>query len=84
MDITTWLGLIAGTLTTVSFFPQLYQAWKSKSTKDISLAMYSVFCAGILLWLIYGLLINSLPVILANIMTLIFALTILILKLKYR
>jgi MtN3 and saliva related transmembrane protein len=84
MDGTTLLGLLAGTLTTVSFFPQLYQAWKSRSTKDISLVMYLAFCAGILLWLIYGLLIGSLPVILANAVTLALTLLILLLKLKYR
>ena len=84
MDGITILGLLAGTLTTASFFPQLYQAWKSRSTKDISLTMYLAFSSGILLWLIYGLLIGSLPVILANAVTLVFACLILMLKLKYR
>jgi MtN3 and saliva related transmembrane protein len=84
MDGRTLIGLLAGTLTTASFFPQLYQAWKSRSTKDISLVMYLAFCSGILLWLIYGLMIGSLPVILANAVTLVFTILILILKLKYR
>lgn len=84
MDGRTLIGLLAGTLTTASFFPQLYQAWKSRSTKDISLVMYLAFCSGILLWLIYGLMIGSLPVILANAVTLVFTIMILILKLKYR
>jgi MtN3 and saliva related transmembrane protein len=84
MDGKTLIGLLAGTLTTASFFPQLYQAWKSRSTKDISLVMYLAFCSGILLWLIYGLMIGSLPVILANAVTLVFTIMILILKLKYR
>ena len=84
MDGIMLLGLAAGTLTTISFFPQLVQAWKSKSTKDISLGMYIAFCCGILLWLIYGLLIGSVPVIAANAVTLVFTCLILILKLKYR
>ena len=84
MDSITILGLVAGSLTTISFFPQLYKAWKSHSTKDISLVMYLAFCAGILLWLIYGLLISSIPVIAANAVTLVFTFLILLLKLKYR
>lgn len=84
MDAVTWLGLAAGTLTTAAFFPQFFKVWKSRSTKDISLAMYIVICSGILLWLIYGLLIGSLPVILANAVTLIIASLILLLKIRYR
>jgi MtN3 and saliva related transmembrane protein len=83
MDSVTLLGLAAGTLTTVSFFPQLIKTWKSRSTKDISLGMYVAFCSGILLWLIYGLLIDSVPVIAANAVTLVIACLILFLKLKH-
>jgi MtN3 and saliva related transmembrane protein len=84
MDNTTILGLLAGTLTSAAFFPQLLQAWRTKSVKDVSLAMYIVFCLGITLWLIYGVLVNSLPVILANIVTLSMAAAILYLKIRYR
>ena len=84
MDNITILGLVAGTLTTVAFVPQLYQAWKTRSTKDVSLLMYVVISTGILLWLIYGLLIGSLPVILANVVTFAIALLILALKIRYR
>jgi len=84
MNPTTLLGLIAGTCTTAAFLPQLLKIWKTKSTRDISLLMYVVICTGILLWLIYGIIIGSLPVILANAVTLVIAAMILILKIKYR
>jgi MtN3 and saliva related transmembrane protein len=84
MEGVTIIGLLAGALTTVAFFPQLFKTWRTKSTKDVSLLMYAVFCAGILLWLIYGIFINSLPVILANAVTFVLALCILALKIRYR
>lgn len=78
------LGLVAGALTTVSFLPQLAKAWRTRSTKDISLTMYVVITTGVLLWLIYGMFIESYPVILANAVTLIIAALILALKIKHR
>jgi MtN3 and saliva related transmembrane protein len=83
MTYTTLLGLIAGTCTTFAFLPQLLKIWKTKSTGDISLWMYVVICTGILLWLIYGIMIGSLPVVLANSVTLVIAAMILIMKIKY-
>ncbi len=84
MTLTTFLGLIAGTCTTAAFLPQLLKIRKTKSTHDISLWMYVVICTGILLWLIYGIMIGSVPVILANAVTLVIAAMILLLKIKYR
>ena len=84
MDGITILGIIAGVLTSSAFFPQLLKAWRTKSTGDVSLWMYVIACTGILLWLIYGLIINSLPLILANAFTLVIAAAILALKIKYR
>jgi MtN3 and saliva related transmembrane protein len=83
MDKITLLGLIAGTLTTAAFLPQLIKVWKSRSTRDISLPMYVVFCTGILLWLIFGVCTGSLPVIAANAATLLIAITILVLKIRF-
>jgi MtN3 and saliva related transmembrane protein len=77
------LGLLAGTFTTISFLPQVIKIWRTKSVKDISLAMFSIFSIGVFLWLIYGLFIDSLPVILANSVTLVLASTILVFKFKY-
>jgi MtN3 and saliva related transmembrane protein len=84
MDSTTLLGLVAGSLTTAAFLPQLVKVLKSRSTKDISLLMYIVICTGILLWLIYGVIIGSLPVITANAVTLLIASAILALKIRFR
>ncbi len=77
------LGLTAGTLTTVAFIPQLAKAWKSRSTGDLSWGMVTIFSTGVLLWLIYGIWIDSLPVILANAVTLLLQLGIVTLKIKY-
>lgn len=84
MDFITILGLIAGTLTTIAFLPQLFKTWKSKSAKDVSLETLAIFSFGVLLWLIYGIYLQALPIILANSLTLIFNLIILGLKIKYR
>jgi len=84
MDNATILGLLAGACTTIAFFPQLIKTWKSKSTKDVSLHMYIVFCIGIVLWLLYGLMIHSTPVIIANAVTLVIASMILLMKIRYR
>jgi MtN3 and saliva related transmembrane protein len=77
------LGLIAGTLTTISFLPQLVKIVKNKSAKDVSLLMFLIFTLGILLWLVYGILTLTLAIIIANSVTIILALSILILKIKY-
>lgn len=83
MDITTLTGLAAGTFTTISFLPQVIKAWKSKSTKDISVGMYIVLAAGLLLWVFYGFAINSTPIIATNAVGLILSLVVLVLKIKY-
>jgi MtN3 and saliva related transmembrane protein len=77
------IGLLAGTLTTLSFLPQVVKAARTKETKDLSLSMYIVLATGIFLWTIYGILIEALPVILANGISFILAAIVLILKIKY-
>ena len=77
------LGIVAGTLTTISFLPQLVKIVKNKSAKDVSLLMFLVFTLGILLWLVYGILTLTLAIIIANSITIVLALSILILKVKY-
>lgn len=83
MDMMTGLGLLAGTLTTVAFVPQVIRTWKSKSAKDLSLAMLGTFTAGVVCWMVYGVMIDSLPIILANSITFLLAGTNVILKLVY-
>lgn len=84
MESTTILGFIGGVLTTVSFFPQVIKTWETRSTKDFSLGMLVLLCAGLLVWTIYGFLINSLPIVLTNAISLILSLIILALKLKHK
>ena len=60
------LGMIAGLLTTFAYLPQVFKTWKTKSVNDISLLMLLTLGTGVFLWFVYGVLINSLPVILAN------------------
>ena len=79
----TWVGMAAAFCTTVAFLPQVIRIWKTRSTKDISLGMFSIFSSGIVLWLIYGFLIGDLPVILSNAATLALTLIILGFKLRY-
>ncbi len=83
MDWLTALGLLAGTLTTIAFLPQVMKTWQSKSAKDVSFGMLIIFCLGVFLWLVYGMYIHSLPIILANLVTLILNLIILRLKIRY-
>ncbi len=84
MDFMEIIGLVAASLTTSAFVPQVYKALRDKSTADISLTMYIVLLAGLLLWIIYGVYLNSLAIILANVITGILALIMLILKLKHK
>ncbi len=84
MDLFTIIGLMAATCTTISFLPQAIKTIRTKQTKDLSLAMYSILTIGIFLWLVYGIVIKDLPLIIANVITLLFTSTILILKIKHK
>ena len=78
-----WLGYVAAVLTTGSFIPQAVMTIRSRDTRGISRGMYIIFTVGVALWLAYGIYIGSWPMILANIVTLCLAGTILALKLRY-
>lgn len=84
MNTIQLLGLAAGMLTTIAFLPQVIKTWKSRSAKDLSLGMFSLFCAGVVLWLTYGILVRDIPVIAANFMTLVLASTLLFFKLRFK
>ena len=75
---------MAAILTTVAFFPQVIKVYKTQNTQSISLSMYIVFSIGILLWLVYGFYLNSLPMIIANTITLVSSIYILYMKLKHK
>ena len=83
MGITDSIGSAAATLTTISFIPQAWKVWRSRHTADISLGMYSLFTLGVALWLWYGLLMESWPIIAANSITLLLAGAVLVMKLKF-
>jgi len=77
------IGFIAGALVLVSFVPQVMKSWKTKKTGDLSLVMYVCMIAGLCLWLIYGILLRDMPIITANGLALLLALSILILKIRH-
>lgn len=79
----TALGLAAGSLTTFAFLPQVIKTWRSRSTADISLAMFLVLVSGTIMWLIYGLAIRDVPLITANIIAVALQGAILVFKLRY-
>jgi len=83
MENITLLGSLAGFFTTAAFVPQVWKTWKTKSASDLSLAMFSVFSLGVLCWLIYGIMIAQTPIIFWNSVTLILALALLVMKLKF-
>lgn len=80
----TILGFLAGTLTTLSFLPQVHKAYSTKSCGDLSYGMLLAFGSGVALWLVYGLLLNAAPIIVANVVTLALILVLLFLKKRYR
>lgn len=82
MDYINIIGFIGGGCTTISFIPQVVLVLKTKSTKDISLMMYSIFVFGISLWLLYGILSGALPVVIPNLITFVLAGSILFMKIK--
>lgn len=84
MSGVTLLGYFAGLLTTTAFIPQVIKTWKAKSANDLSLLMFSIFTAGVLCWLAYGILLNEGPIIIWNIITLVLTGAILGMKLVFK
>ena len=83
MNLTDLIGSAAAFLTTTSFLPQAWQSFRTRDVSGVSLSMYSVFTAGVALWLAYGLLLGSWPMVIANTITLGLAVAILCMKLLY-
>lgn len=77
------IGSLAAFLTTASFVPQALHTFQTKDVKGISLGMYSAFTAGVALWLVYGILLEAWPIIIANVITTSLAASILVMKLRY-
>jgi MtN3 and saliva related transmembrane protein len=78
------LGLVAGTITSITFLPQVVKIWQTKSAKDLSLLMLLLLMLGVILWLAYGLLVNDAAIIYTNSMVLGMSLVMLFFKLKYK
>ncbi len=83
MNHTEWIGYAAASLTTASFVPQAWLTFKTRDVSGVSLGMYSAFTLGIALWLAYGLLIEAWPVVIANIITLLLAASILVMRKRF-
>ena len=77
------IGSVAAVLTTASFIPQAWHSFKTRDVSGISLVMYSVFTLGVALWLLYGVLLQSWPLMIANSITLVLAVAILGMKLRF-
>ncbi len=84
MDSITVLGLIGGTFTTASFFPQVLKTVKTRSTKDVSTGMFVLLSVGISFWIAYGVKIGSVPVVAANSISLVMTLAMLGMKVIYK
>ena len=84
LQLAETIGYIAATLTTASFVPQAWHTFRTKDVRGISLGMYSAFTVGIALWLAYGWMLSSWPIVIANTITLVLASLILVMKLRYR
>lgn len=83
MNLIDGIGFAAGFLTTLAFLPQALLTWRQKSAQGVSLGMYAIFTTGVALWMAYGLLIGSWPVLITNGITLMLALFILVMKLRF-
>lgn len=84
MALSEMIGAVAGSLTTLAFVPQVVKTLRTRQTRDISTAMWLMFCAGVALWLVYGVLLGAWPVIIANALTLALAAVVLAIKLANR
>lgn len=84
IDYIEIIGLIAAVLTTAAFLPQVYKTWNTKDVSSLSLPMFSMFFVGVVMWLIYGLLIESPAIILANTITVFSSFLLVYFKIKYR
>ncbi len=76
------IGAVAGIMTTLAFVPQVVKTWRTRSTRDISLGMWLLFWLGVALWTVYGALLAAWPIIVANVLTLVLAGIVVVIKLR--
>jgi len=84
MHLINDLGFVAGTVTTLSFLPQVHKAWRTKRCDDLSLTMLLALALGVSLWLVYGLALRAAPIIATNAVTLALVLILISFKARYR
>lgn len=84
LDLRDSVGYVAALLTTIAFVPQALKSWRTRDLSGVSLPMYGLFTAGVALWLLYGLMLESWPIVVANLATLTLAGLVLILKVRHR
>jgi MtN3 and saliva related transmembrane protein len=77
------IGVLAGTLTTTAFLPQVWKIWRTRTANDISYGMFTMFALGVFLWLVYGILINAPSIIFANGITFVLATLVIVLKVYF-
>lgn len=80
MDI---LGMTAGCISSITFLPQVIKTWKTKSAADISLLMFTFATISVIMWLVYGIILQNIPIIFTNSMVLFFSLIMLYFKFRY-
>ncbi len=83
-DFDNLVGYAAAVLTTVAFVPQALKSWQTRDLSGVSLPMYSLFTAGVAMWFVYGVMLGSWPIIIANAITIVLASVVLTLKLMHR
>ncbi|MFZ6845810.1 SemiSWEET transporter [Undibacterium sp. RuTC16W] len=83
-SLTDLIGYLAACMTTSAFIPQAWLTWRRKRAEGVSLGMYVILVGGIAMWLAYGLMLHALPIIIANFITLVLAIFILVMKLRYK
>lgn len=79
----TWVGLVAGLLTSIASLPQLIKTWRSRHVRDLSIWQPLLLSLGVGLWLVYGVLIRDMPLILANITPLVCNVLLTVMKIRY-
>ena len=83
MALVDAVGTVAALFTTLSFVPQVMQIWRSRSASSVSMPMYVIFTVGVLLWLAYGVMLVSWPIIVCNVVTLALAVSVIVMKFKF-
>jgi MtN3 and saliva related transmembrane protein len=83
MTETDILGMTAGCISSITFLPQVIKTWKTKSAADISLLMFTFATVSVIMWLVYGIILQNIPIIFTNSMVLLFSLIMLYFKFRY-